>query len=139
VTNLRIHGYHGVAKAEKSLGRKFYMDIDCHVARAAAADDTMDSTVPERCVRPDSVVVRAPSLGMNCGNLRDAHAGRATSRGDGGHAIVSPDRTAPRNAHLDCETQNIGHGEYSQARPPTQGPRNEGAAGFATAPFDSNQ
>ena len=134
MTNLRIHGYHGVAKAEKSLGRKFYMDIDCHVARAAAADDTMDSTVPERCVRPDSVVVRAPSLGMNCGNLRDAHAGRATSRGDGGHAIVSPDRTAPRNAHLDCETQTIGHHIFAGPSP-TLGPAKRRGRRISDGPF----
>lgn len=45
VTNLCIHGYHGVAKAEKSLGQRFYVDIDCRIAGPRSANDTMDSTV----------------------------------------------------------------------------------------------
>lgn len=45
VTNLCIHGYHGVAKAEKSLGQRFYVDMDCHLARSGSAGDTMESTV----------------------------------------------------------------------------------------------
>jgi dihydroneopterin aldolase len=45
VTNLCIHGYHGVAKAEKSLGQKFYVDIDCIVVRPRPGNDRMDETV----------------------------------------------------------------------------------------------
>ena len=45
VTNLCIHGFHGVAKAEKSLGQKFYVDIDCWVERADPDSDHMDDTV----------------------------------------------------------------------------------------------
>ena len=45
VTNLCIHGYHGVAKAEKSLGQRFYVDIDCRLTRSEPSNDTMASTV----------------------------------------------------------------------------------------------
>ncbi|KAF0186501.1 MAG: dihydroneopterin aldolase [Hyphomonadaceae bacterium] len=45
VSNLIVHGHHGVADAEKTLGQKFEVDIDCHVRRPNPADDTMRSTV----------------------------------------------------------------------------------------------
>ena len=45
VANLCIHGYHGLARAEKSLGQKFYVDIDCEVARADPLCDAMADTV----------------------------------------------------------------------------------------------
>jgi len=45
VTNLCIYGYHGVAKAEKSLGQKFYVDIDCIIVRPRPGNDRMDETV----------------------------------------------------------------------------------------------
>jgi dihydroneopterin aldolase len=45
VTNLCIHGYHGVANAEKSLGQKFYVDMDCQVERSNPDSDRMDDTV----------------------------------------------------------------------------------------------
>jgi dihydroneopterin aldolase len=45
VANLCIHGYHGLARAEKSLGQKFYVDIDALVERAAPLSDRMEDTV----------------------------------------------------------------------------------------------
>lgn len=45
VTNLCIFGFHGVAKAEQSLGQKFYLDIDCVVTRSETAGDRMAETV----------------------------------------------------------------------------------------------
>lgn len=45
VSNLCLHGFHGVKEAEKSLGQKFYLDIDCRLTRPAAVEDTMDEAV----------------------------------------------------------------------------------------------
>ncbi len=45
VTNLCIFGFHGVAKAEQSLGQKFFIDIDCFVTRPETAGDQMAETV----------------------------------------------------------------------------------------------
>ena len=45
VSNLCVYGFHGVAKAEQSLGQKFYIDIDCDVARPELAADRMEDTV----------------------------------------------------------------------------------------------
>lgn len=45
VSNLCVYGYHGVANAEKSLGQKFYIDIDCEVERPSPAADRMEDTV----------------------------------------------------------------------------------------------
>lgn len=45
VRNLCVHGYHGVAKAEKSLGQRFYIDIDCWLLSPGPARDMMESTV----------------------------------------------------------------------------------------------
>lgn len=45
VSNLRLHGHHGVMDAEKSLGQKFMVDIDCRVVRAADAADRLNGTV----------------------------------------------------------------------------------------------
>ena len=45
VSNLRIHGFHGVKDAEKSLGQKFHIDIACDVERNGERNDTMTSTV----------------------------------------------------------------------------------------------
>jgi dihydroneopterin aldolase/2-amino-4-hydroxy-6-hydroxymethyldihydropteridine diphosphokinase len=40
VTNLCLHGHHGVFPEEKTLGQKFYVDIECHMdVRPAAKDD----------------------------------------------------------------------------------------------------
>tara|TARA_R110000765_G_scaffold4168_2_gene13308 strand:+ start:1065 stop:1430 length:366 start_codon:yes stop_codon:yes gene_type:complete len=45
VSNLHIHGHHGVMDAEKSLGQRFMVDIDCAIARPADAADQMSDTV----------------------------------------------------------------------------------------------
>ena len=45
VSNLCVYGFHGVAKAEQSLGQKFYIDIDCNVVRPEPAADRMEDTV----------------------------------------------------------------------------------------------
>lgn len=45
VNDLRIHGYHGVKDAEKSLGQKFHIDIVCDVERNGERTDSMASTV----------------------------------------------------------------------------------------------
>ncbi|MEZ5985276.1 MAG: dihydroneopterin aldolase [Hyphomonas sp.] len=45
VTNLCLHGFHGVHKAEKSLGQKFYIDMDCALKPQAARKDEMSETV----------------------------------------------------------------------------------------------
>lgn len=45
VSNLRIHGYHGVKDAEKSLGQKFHIDLVCDVDRSTDRRDDMDTTV----------------------------------------------------------------------------------------------
>lgn len=45
VENLGIHGFHGLIPAEKTLGQKFFADIDCHVARDEAPSDTMKDAV----------------------------------------------------------------------------------------------
>jgi len=45
VANLCIHGFHGLARAEKSLGQKFYVDIECEVLRADPLSDQMEDTV----------------------------------------------------------------------------------------------
>lgn len=45
VENLGIHGFHGLIPAEKTLGQKFYADIECLVARTEAPSDTMKDAV----------------------------------------------------------------------------------------------
>jgi len=45
VSNLRLHGHHGVMDAEKSLGQKFMVDIDCRVIRQTDAIDRLSGTV----------------------------------------------------------------------------------------------
>lgn len=45
VSNLCIHGFHGVHKAEKSLGQKFYIDIDCELRSRATSKDIMSEAV----------------------------------------------------------------------------------------------
>lgn len=45
VKDLRIHGFHGVKDAEKSLGQKFHIDIICEVERNGERADAMSSTV----------------------------------------------------------------------------------------------
>lgn len=45
VSNLCLHGYHGVHTAEKSLGQKFFIDIDCQLAEEATSTDRMEETV----------------------------------------------------------------------------------------------
>jgi dihydroneopterin aldolase len=45
VRNLVVHGYHGVTKAERELGQKFHVDIECKLHRLPMSDDTMESTV----------------------------------------------------------------------------------------------
>jgi dihydroneopterin aldolase len=45
VSNLCLHGFHGVHKAEKSLGQKFYIDMDCELKPQAARNDTMSEAV----------------------------------------------------------------------------------------------
>ena len=45
VSNLRIHGYHGVKDAEKALGQKFYIDLICGIDRSGNDADTMEATV----------------------------------------------------------------------------------------------
>lgn len=45
VENLGIHGFHGLIPAEKTLGQKFYADIECKVAREGTPSDTMEDAV----------------------------------------------------------------------------------------------
>jgi dihydroneopterin aldolase len=45
VSNLCLHGFHGVHSAEKNLGQKFYIDIDCELQNAATDTDLMRNTV----------------------------------------------------------------------------------------------
>ena len=45
VSNLCLHGFHGVHKAENSLGQKFYIDMDCELKPQAARNDTMSEAV----------------------------------------------------------------------------------------------
>lgn len=45
VENLGIHGFHGLIPAEKTLGQKFYADIECRVSREGAPSDTMEDAV----------------------------------------------------------------------------------------------
>lgn len=45
VENLAIHGFHGLIPAEKTLGQKFYADIDCLIARDEPPSDTMKDAV----------------------------------------------------------------------------------------------
>ncbi|HAE27886.1 MULTISPECIES: dihydroneopterin aldolase [Hyphomonas] len=45
VTNLCLHGFHGLHKAENSLGQKFYIDLDCELMPQAAHKDEMSETV----------------------------------------------------------------------------------------------
>lgn len=45
ISNLRIHAYHGVKDAEKSLGQKFHIDLDCQVNRPVDGPDKMTQTV----------------------------------------------------------------------------------------------
>lgn len=45
VSNLCLHGFHGVHKAEKSLGQKFFIDIDCRLGQPATSTDLMEETV----------------------------------------------------------------------------------------------
>ena len=45
VENLAIHGFHGLIPAEKTLGQKFFADIDCRVARDEPPSDTLKDAV----------------------------------------------------------------------------------------------
>ncbi|MBI1399456.1 dihydroneopterin aldolase [Hyphomonas sp.] len=45
VSNLCLHGFHGVHNAEKNLGQKFYLDMDCELAGPATTTDLMRDTV----------------------------------------------------------------------------------------------
>ncbi|KCZ93945.1 dihydroneopterin aldolase [Hyphomonas johnsonii] len=45
VSNLSLHGHHGVMDAEKSLGQKFMVDMECSVIRPGNAADRISDTV----------------------------------------------------------------------------------------------
>lgn len=45
VENLAIHGFHGLIPAEKTLGQKFFADIECLVVRSEPPSDTMTDAV----------------------------------------------------------------------------------------------
>ncbi len=45
VQNLAIHGFHGLIPAEKTLGQKFFADIECLVTRDSPPSDTMEDAV----------------------------------------------------------------------------------------------
>ncbi|MEL6363075.1 MAG: dihydroneopterin aldolase [Pseudomonadota bacterium] len=45
ISNLQIHGFHGVYEAEKSLGQMFEFDIECGIRRESGAEDTLNNTV----------------------------------------------------------------------------------------------
>ena len=45
VENLAIHGFHGLIPAEKTLGQKFFADIECKVSRSSPPSDTMEDAV----------------------------------------------------------------------------------------------
>jgi len=45
VSNLCVHGFHGLLSAEKNLGQKFFIDINCELAGPATDTDKMANTV----------------------------------------------------------------------------------------------
>ena len=45
VSNLCVHGFHGLHSAEKNLGQKFFIDIDCELKGPATDSDKMANTV----------------------------------------------------------------------------------------------
>ncbi|MEM7660827.1 MAG: dihydroneopterin aldolase [Pseudomonadota bacterium] len=45
VSNLIVHGFHGVNPEEKSLGQKFEVDIDCRIDDPDCSSDKLSSTV----------------------------------------------------------------------------------------------
>ena len=45
VENLGIHGFHGLFSEEKTLGQKFYADIECLIARTEPPSDAMKDAV----------------------------------------------------------------------------------------------
>ena len=45
ISNLQIHGFHGLYEAEKSLGQMFEFDIECSIRRESGAEDALDNTV----------------------------------------------------------------------------------------------
>lgn len=45
ISNLRIHGFHGVKDAEKSLGQIFEVDLSCTILRKNPLSDRMDDTL----------------------------------------------------------------------------------------------
>jgi len=45
VSNLCLHGFHGVRDAEKDLGQKFFVDIDCELKSPATQTDRMADAV----------------------------------------------------------------------------------------------
>lgn len=48
VSNLCLHGFHGVIEAEKNLGQKFFIDMDCELASPATGTDLMANAVNYR-------------------------------------------------------------------------------------------
>lgn len=48
VSNLCLHGFHGAIEAEKYLGQKFFIDIDCELAGPATRTDRMKDAVNYR-------------------------------------------------------------------------------------------
>ena len=45
VSNLIVHGFHGVNREEQSLGQKFEVDIECRIEAADLSSDRLDATV----------------------------------------------------------------------------------------------
>ena len=45
ISNLQIHGFHGLYEAEKLLGQMFEFDIECGVRRDSGSGDTLENTV----------------------------------------------------------------------------------------------
>lgn len=45
VSNLIVHGFHGVKTEEKQLGQKFEVDIECRIDAPDCSSDRLDSTV----------------------------------------------------------------------------------------------
>ena len=50
ISDLQIHGFHGVYEAEKSLGQMFEFDIECGIRRDSGSEDILENTVCYRAI-----------------------------------------------------------------------------------------
>ena len=45
INNIKIYGYHGLTKEEKTLGQKFEIDVELHFDSKSNIHDTIESTI----------------------------------------------------------------------------------------------